>query len=151
MSRIKIFEEKLSKYRKVALDVMCFVYFFEENPKYSQLCQKIFQLAQENKIKISTSILCYTEIQIGPKKSKNIPLERKYRNIFNRFPNLEVKFYDWQVAEITSNLRAKYNIRLPDAINLASAILANTEVFITNDKNLCRFREIKTLLLSNFV
>jgi len=148
---IKEFETKLSRFSRVALDVMCFVYFFEENPKYLKLCEKIFQLAEKGRIKIFTSILSYSEIQIGPKKSKNIYLERKYRNIFNRFPNLEVKLYDWPMAEMASTLRAQYNIRLPDVINLASAIQADAEVFITNDKNLSRVKEIPTLILKDFI
>lgn len=144
------FRTKLSKYRKVGLDVMCFVYFFEGNPKYLTLCQVIFDLAQQNKLKLTTSILGYTEVQVVPKREKNLVLERKYRNIFSRLPNLEVKLYDWGVAEKASALRAKYKIKLPDAINLASAILAQAEAFITNDRILLQVKEIPVVILEDY-
>lgn len=129
---------------------MCFVYFFEANPKYSALCQTIFDLAEQNKLKLLTSILCYTEVQVIPKREKNIVLERKYRNIFSRLPNLEVKLYDWEVAEKASTLRAKYKIKLPDAINLASNILSDAQAFITNDKTLLQVKEIPVIILEDY-
>lgn len=144
------FIRKLSEFRKVALDVMCFVYFFEANLKYSALCQVIFDLAEQNKLKLLTSILCYTEVQVVPKREKNIVLERKYRNIFSRLPNLEVILYDWEIAEKASTLRAKYKIKLPNAINLASGILAQAEAFITNDRTLLQVKEIPVIVLEDY-
>lgn len=145
------FATKISHFKKIALDTACFIYFFEDNKNYSKLCEIIFNLAKKGKLALLTSIICYTEIQSGAKKQKNIVQVRKYRNIFFRFPNLEVKDFSWDGAEIASLLRAKYNIRLPDAISISCGIMAEADVFITNDRNLKKIKEIPVILLKDFL
>lgn len=44
---------------------------------------------------------------------------------------------------------AKYGIRIPDAIQLASVMSKNGDVFVTNDERLDKIDEIKVLILSN--
>jgi predicted nucleic acid-binding protein len=42
------------------------------------------------------------------------------------------------IANQSARLRARYNLRTPDAIHLATALAANADVFITNDRDLIR-------------
>ena len=48
-----------------------------------------------------------------------------------------------------AELRAKYGLRTPDAIQLASVIYKKGDVLITNDKGLKRVKEIKVLALED--
>ncbi len=48
-----------------------------------------------------------------------------------------------------AELRAKYGIKPPDAIQLASVIYRNSDVFITNDQRLDAVDEIKVLTLKD--
>ena len=56
---------------------------------------------------------------------------------------------DESVSLKAAELRAKYGIKTPDAIQLASVISKNGEVFITNDERLDAVKEIKVLTLSD--
>ena len=44
-----------------------------------------------------------------------------------------------------------YNIRLPDALQIAAALAAGCEAFLTNDGGLKRVSEIKVLVVSELV
>lgn len=44
-------------------------------------------------------------------------------------------------------LRVNYNLKTPDAIQLATAMENNTDVFLTNDERLKRVKEIEVLTL----
>lgn len=46
-------------------------------------------------------------------------------------------------------LKAKYNLKTPDAIQIASAIYSKYEEFTTSDKQLAKVREIKLMLYHN--
>lgn len=56
---------------------------------------------------------------------------------------------DRQMGIESARLRAKYNIRTPDAIQLAAGLVNGAKVFITNDANLKKVKEIKVVVLAN--
>ncbi len=64
------------------------------------------------------------------------------------FPNLTIKDVDKDIAIISAKLRAKYKIRTPDAIFIATGIAENADTFITNDDQLKNIKEIKITLLN---
>ena len=47
-----------------------------------------------------------------------------------------------QVIDQATILRARYDFKTPDAIHLAVAILGGCDLFLTNDRYLCRCTEI---------
>jgi predicted nucleic acid-binding protein len=47
-------------------------------------------------------------------------------------------------------MRAKYNLKLPDAFQIAVALAANCNCFFTNDVTFRRVKEIKILVLDDF-
>jgi predicted nucleic acid-binding protein len=54
--------------------------------------------------------------------------------------------FDADVAEISSDLRARYGIRTPDAIQVATAIRHKAEKFITNDERLAFVKDIRVTM-----
>lgn len=64
------------------------------------------------------------------------------------FPNLTIKDVDKDIAIISAKLRAKYKIKTPDAIFIATGIAENADIFITNDTKLKNIEEIKVTLLN---
>ena len=66
-----------------------------------------------------------------------------YRNLLGLFPNLYFVPFDASVADISSDLRARYGLRTPDAIQVAAAIHQRADAFVTNDAGLRRIREIR--------
>ena len=50
-----------------------------------------------------------------------------------------------------AELRAKYGVRTPDAMQFAIGIENNGTLFVTNDKNLKGVREIDVLVLEEYL
>ncbi|VVB92054.1 PIN domain protein [uncultured archaeon] len=62
---------------------------------------------------------------------------------------LEMVPLDESVSLKAAQLRAKYGLKTPDTIQLASVIHKKGEVFITNDRRMENVKEIKVLALTD--
>jgi len=139
------------KGKVVGLDTMVFIYHFEENQAYSPLTFSILKSLEEGNFNGITSILTLLEILVKPKKENNLLLTERYKLLFETFPNLQVKELNENIANIASSLSANYNINTPDAIQVATSLEAQADIFITNDTSLKKVTEIKVLLLSEML
>lgn len=119
-------------FKKIAIDSNCFIYLIEGSPYSNKLIQ-LFQKIESKSIIGVTSILTITEILTGPYKNKDYKLVEEYRNTLLNFPNLIFRDMDFKIANKTAQCRAQYGLKTPDAIQLATAILEEADVFITND------------------
>jgi predicted nucleic acid-binding protein len=54
-------------------------------------------------------------------------------------------------AERAAELRARYHLRTPDALQVATALLSDCQAFLTNDKDLSRIIEIQVLVLETLL
>ena len=93
-----------------------------------------------------TSVLTLHEILTGARRAGDDRLVSLYRDLLGAFPNLAMLPFDADVAEISSDLRARYGVRTPDAIQIATAIRHKAETFITNDERLTSVRDIKVMV-----
>ena len=68
------------------------------------------------------------------------------------FSDIELIELNSEIASLFAEIRATYNIKTPDAVQLASAIYAKADLFISNDDRLSRFKndECRVVLLSDF-
>jgi len=144
-------EELNLKGKIIGLDTMVFIYHFEENRVYSPLTFSIFESLEKGNFNGITSILTLLEILVKPKRENNLILTERYKILFETFPNLQVKTLNENIADIASSLRANYNINTPDAIQVATSLEVQADVFITNDSSLKKITEIKVLLLSDML
>lgn len=55
------------------------------------------------------------------------------------------------VAEEAARLRARHNLRTPDAIQLATAIRSGASSFLTNDRHLPKLAPLNLLLLDQLM
>jgi len=137
----------LKKYRFVGVDTMGFIYHFEENKDYQPFTRLLFGSIESGTIKAVTSIITLLEILVRPKKEKNEHLVKEYKFLLQTFPNLQIVSLDEKIVDIASSLRAKYNIKTPDAIQVASSILAGAKAFVTNKPSLKRINELNIIIM----
>ena len=55
------------------------------------------------------------------------------------------------VASQAAQLRTRYNLALPDAFQVAAAIGAGCEAFLTNDASLKRVEELNIIVLEEYI
>lgn len=131
------------------LDTNIYVYFFENNPEFGTFAEKLFSSIISNKSQLTASPLLTTELLVKPFKDKNNFLIDTYKSLPTYLPNLEIIDFDLQIAELAAKLRAKYTIKTPDAIHLATAIISKANFFITTDEKLQNIKEIPIKLFPN--
>lgn len=126
----------LKQYGKVAIDTNALIYLMERHPLYHDLCKEVFVLIEKGHLVGITSVLLFTEVLTKPLKDNNIAVVRAYKAVLSTFPNLVIKQIDKQTSILAAELRAKYSVKTPDALFLATAILENADAFVTNDVRL---------------
>jgi predicted nucleic acid-binding protein len=141
----------IQRQKYIFLDTSLFVYTFEQNPKFHDISKEIFVALSENKFQAITSLLTVTETLTIPYKNNDSERIQNYLEVFGELPNLSVKAPTLTTAIAAAKLRAFYNLKLPDAYQLAIAIENKCKIFLTNDKQLKKCKEIKVLCLSDFV
>jgi predicted nucleic acid-binding protein len=131
----------------IGLDTSIFIYLLEENKQYLKRVEGILSRIEEGNASGVFSSIGIIELLTGPKKKNRYDLAAQYRELIAHFPNLTIVGLTEPIIEQASELRARYGIKTPDAIHLATAITFGADYFITNDKKLKRVKEIPIKLL----
>jgi predicted nucleic acid-binding protein len=86
---------------------------------------------------VMTSLLARMECRVRPVRERNQRLLAHYDFIFGPL-GLHLIPITADVIEQATELRALHSFRTPDSIHLATALLAQADVFLTGDKGLSR-------------
>lgn len=138
------------KGQRVCVDTSPIIYFIEKHPKYLDLLHSFFVEVDAGNIEVITSTVTLLEVLVLPIKTNNLALVEKYRDILlfsEGFTTLEI-FHE--ISELSAKLRAKYTIKTPDAIQIATGILYGANQFLTNDPYLRKISDMKVLVLDDF-
>lgn len=135
----------MKNFKSVALDSNIFIYLFQEDPEFIEKVRKLFKLISERDISILTSIISVSEALSYPSPDEVL---EGIKSSFYSLPKLRILDVDRKIAFRTADIRRQYKFRTPDAIQLATALEAKAQVFITNDSKLKSFKEVKVLTLS---
>lgn len=133
------------------IDTMPFIYLLEKHQTYFSIVEKIFRLIEKEKIKTVTSVITPIEILSTPLLEKFPQKQKLYLSFFTKLKNLKVIDLTFDLIENVSRLRRKYLLRTPDSIQIATSLSQQANLFITNDKRLKKIKEIKTVLLDEFL
>jgi predicted nucleic acid-binding protein len=87
-----------------------------------------------------TSRLSWLECRIKPQRANDAKLLALYDAFFASV-EVEVLELSRAVVEKATDLRAELHVKTPDALHLATAILAGATAFLTGDKGLTRCSE----------
>lgn len=96
-----------------------------------------------------TSVITLGEVLVQPFSLGNTQLQTQYRNILLNSAGLRTCPIDAQAAERAAALRARYGMRLPDALQIAVALEEGCGAFLTNDRRLGRVSELQVLVLDD--
>lgn len=137
----------LSRHQIIGLDTMLFIYQFEKYQNFWQKTKVIFDQLEKGKFTGIISIISLIEILTKPKQEQNFYLAKQYQELLCNFPNLKTFNVDAKIADLSSSLRAKYNLKTPDAIVIATALTQLATGFITADIELKKIAELEVLVI----
>jgi predicted nucleic acid-binding protein len=128
----------------VFLDACIIIYWVESaEPFYSQLLAQLAEIAHHYpQHQLTISRLSLMECLVKPLRDTNKELIVHYQYFFE-IPQIRIVEIDHQVIDRATFLRAKYNLRTPDAIQAASCLsLNNPHIFLTNDSQFNQLKEL---------
>jgi len=147
-----ILAEALDEVKTIFLDTAPVIYFIEAHDQFGPLVKQVVELMNENRIQAFTSVLALSEVLPKPVETGNDELAEKFKAYLKNGPNLTLLPITEIIGETAGVLRGKYpHLKTVDAVQIAAALDANTDAFLTNDKKLSGIKEIKILVLSNYI
>jgi len=140
-------DEALAAVTALGLGTPPFIYFIEQHPSYLTVVREIFRRVDSMAIAGYSSMITLTEVLTQPKRLQNSTVENEYLSLLLYSRNFTLIPIDYTVAERAADLRARYRLRTPDALQLAASLNIGCEAFLTNDAALQRITELRVLIL----
>lgn len=141
---------KLKK-KNIFLYTAPLIYYIEENKRYSSVLNKLFLDNSKGEFLFQTSVITLLEVLVLPMRQNEIQLVEQYQNILCNSPSIDVFDLNVEIAKQAASYRAKYGLKTPDSIQVATAIYASSDYFITNDIRLKAVKEIEVLVLDELI
>lgn len=133
---------------KVNLDTNIFIAVKnkESNFEYSK---QILDRIEDKTLNAVISTVVFMEVLVGFYQNN----EKDEANSFSNkiLLNYDLLTVDPEIAIEAAKIRAKFGIKLPDAIIAASTLLSECDYFITNDKPLLKKLDIQKITPKKFV
>ena len=142
-------ESALQSVQRLYLDTAPLIYNVEENPSYVARMDRIIGLIETTPLTAFSEVLTLTEVMVQPIQSGNQQLAKEYRDILVDSGAYTLLPITAPIAETAADLRARYNLRTPDALHVATAIASDCDALLTNDARLKRAHEITVLVLDD--
>lgn len=131
----------------VGLDTSPLIYYIEEHPVYLPLVDPFFDAVSHSNIQVVASTVTLVEVLTQPLRQGNATLATRYRQALLTARGTTISVVSTAIAEEAARLRASYNLRTPDAIQLATALITGASAFLTNDVRLAVVPDIKVIVL----
>jgi predicted nucleic acid-binding protein len=135
----------------IGLDTAPLIYFVEENPKYINLVGTLFESIAMGELRAITSVITLPEVMVHPYRRNNEALALRYRDILLNSEGPTTYSLDPASAEVAAQLRATFNLRTPDAIQIATVMSKGAEFFLTNDSHLPDLPALRVLVLDELL
>ncbi len=129
------------------IDTAPFIYFIEGHSQYQNNLLEIFEANENGKILFQTSTLTLLEVLVQPMRLNQYALAEQYEEILTTSAHIDIYDIDIEISKRAAKLRADYNLKTPDAIQIATGIEKKADFFMTNDLDLKRVSEIEILIL----
>lgn len=120
---------------RIYWDTMLFIYWLEDNPQYARRVHAMYTKMQKRQDQLLTGAFTFGEVLAGVYRQgasdRAVNLRRQLQAIV-----AEIVPFTLETAERYAQIRGTLGLPPADAIHLASAAHAGTDLFVTNDKRL---------------
>lgn len=134
--------ESLSNGALVLVDTAPIIYTLEGHRTLATRFAPLFQRHEAGEIALVVTTVTIAEVLTGPLKAGAEALAGRYRAALESWLVVDLTA---DIAESAARLRGRYGLKLPDAIQLASALLINADALVTHDRDFSRVAGIRVL------
>jgi predicted nucleic acid-binding protein len=114
---------------------MLFIYWLEDHPRFAKRVDAIYSRMQERQDQLLTGAFTFGEVLAGAYRKGAARVAGESRRLLQDVVS-EVVPFTIETADHYARIRGTLGVSPADAIHLASAAQAGTDLFLTNDKRL---------------
>lgn len=141
----------MNEIKRVFLDTAPVIYYVQRNEFFFEKVKEIFIRLRKMNAQFVSSDITTAEACVYPYRfGKNDWLDA-FDNLIKDAP-VEIIHTSDEIARKTARIRALYqSFKTMDSIQLATAVVGECDLFLTNDKRLCQFQDLRCLTIDDFV
>jgi predicted nucleic acid-binding protein len=144
--------DELNQINTIFVDTAPVIYYIEAHPQFGPLAKEVVNAFQSGRLNAFSSVITLTEVLPKPIEAKDERLARKFAEFLKHGKNLSLIEISANIAERAGRLRGEYTfLRALDAIQVAVALEIGADALLTNDEKLKQIKEIKTIVLSDYL
>jgi predicted nucleic acid-binding protein len=128
----------------VFIDSNPIIYVLEDHP-LAKTFLPLFEAAEAGRNELVISPITLAEVVGGPLRKKQEILAERYATTLTEGLGIRLRSMDAAIAMDAARLRIRYQLKLPDAIQLATAIDENCHSLVTHDRDFSRVKELPIL------
>lgn len=126
----------------VLVDSAPIIYTLEGNVRFAPHFAPLFERHARGEIVLAVTTVTIAEVLTGPLAAGEEVLARRYRAALESW---QVVALSSDIAEAAARVRATCRLKLPDAIQIASALAINADALVTHDRDFANVRGLRTL------
>jgi predicted nucleic acid-binding protein len=131
--------------RRIFLDTAPVIYLIEANEQYLTVLEPVFAGLDAGEFQAITSPITLSECLIVPLRRGDERLQALFTQVATQ--RATCVWIDPPIARSAARLRVRYNVSLLDAFQIAAALSAECDAFLTNDVDLKRVRELRVIVV----
>ncbi|UOG76731.1 PIN domain-containing protein [Hymenobacter tibetensis] len=134
---------------KIFFDTAPFIYLVENHATYYQKVADYLTQSLTDNAMLETSVLTYTEFCAKPEQLGRPDLLLDFDELLRDF-DFQMREICLAVATLAYQLQARYaGLKGIDAMQIATAVNAGCNIFLTNDRELKNIREIQVVVVAD--
>lgn len=133
--------------KKIFFDTAPIIYYLQESDLYFNTMISFLRQNRDGDYVISA--ITATEYLTYPIRENDEKLINDFYSFIDDM-EVEIKEIDMRIAVKAAQIRAEYKFFKPlDSLQLATACITGCDIFLTNDKQLKQFKEIKCVTMAD--
>lgn len=124
-------------------DTAPIIYVLEDDERFSKRFRWFFEGVDEGRYECVVSTVTMAEVLVGPIKEVRPDLVNTYRDALTSAPGYEAVELTFDIAQSAAEMRVAYGLKLPDAIQVATALSADCGFLLTADRDFAVVQEVE--------
>ncbi|MBC7708849.1 MAG: PIN domain-containing protein [Rhizobacter sp.] len=126
----------------VLVDTAPWIYMLEDHPTFASKFAGLFEAAAAGEVELALSTIALAEVLTGPCKAGQTTLAKRFETALNTYRVVPVTA---PIASLAAQLRAQYRLKLPDALQLATALEIGAAALVTHDRDFSAVQGLQVL------
>lgn len=120
---------------RVTVDSAPIIYFLENHPRFAPRYAPLFERAEAGDYQLVIATITLAEVLTGPLRTGNEALAQRYRHALTAQPTWRIADLTASIAHRAARLRGLFKLRLPDAVQVATALETSSIALVTHDRD----------------